>query len=103
MHMNRVHPKIPKLHAVISIGNLSYVRNVGEVLSGLNKRLAKGANVCFVDYDKFFDIIPNIEWIEDDKKIKSMFKRHGFKVDVKREQGFAWKYIYIFGQKVKNA
>lgn len=102
-HMHRVHPKVPKLHAVVSIGNLGYVRNVGEVLGGLNKRLEKGARVCFVDYDKFFDIIPNIEWIESDKKIKSMFKRHGFSVEVEREQGFAWKYIYIFGKKVRNA
>jgi ubiquinone/menaquinone biosynthesis C-methylase UbiE len=101
-HMYRVHPKIPKLHAVISVGNLSYVRNVGEVLTGLNRRLAKGAKVCFVDYDKFFDIIPNIEWIEHDDKIEKVFREHGFRVAVKREQGLAWKYIYIFGYKFKD-
>ena len=101
-HMQRIHPSIPKLHAVISIGNLGYVGDVGEVLDGLNKRLAKGAKICFVDYDKFFDIIPNIEWLGNDRRIISIFSKHGFKVAVKREQGFAWKYIYIFGHKFKN-
>jgi APA family basic amino acid/polyamine antiporter/amino acid efflux transporter len=101
-HMYRVHPDIPLLHAVISVGNLSYVRNVGEVLTGLNKRLAKGARVCFVDYDKFFDIIPNVEWIEHDDKIIKVFQEHGFKVAVTRKQGFAWKYIFIFGYKERD-
>lgn len=101
-HMYRVHPDVPPLHAVISIGNLAYVRNVGEVLSGLNKRLEKGARVCFVDYDKFFDIIPNVEWIEHNDKIIKVFEEHGFKVAVTRTQGFAWKYIFIFGYKERD-
>ncbi|MBW2980551.1 amino acid permease [Candidatus Woesearchaeota archaeon] len=101
-HMYRIHPKIPKLHAVVSVGNLGYVRHMGEVLKGLNKRLAKGAKICFVDYDKFFDFIPNIEWLSDDKKIKKIFRDHGFNVEVFRKQGFAWKYIFIYGVKFRN-
>ncbi|MBW2984051.1 amino acid permease [Candidatus Woesearchaeota archaeon] len=101
-HMYRVHPDVPKLHAVISVGNLSYVRNLKKVLTGLNKRLAKGGKICFVDYDKFFDVIPNIEWLADDKKIKKIFEDAGFYVDVFRRQGFAWKYIFIYGAKFRN-
>ncbi|MBN2112063.1 amino acid permease [Candidatus Woesearchaeota archaeon] len=101
-HMYRIHPDIPKLHAVVSVGNLGYVRNVGEVLTGLNRRLAKGARVCFVDYDKFFDVIPNVEWIEHDDKIIKVFEEHGFKVAVTRQQGIAWKYIFIFGYKERD-
>ena len=101
-HMHRIHPNIPKLHAAISIGNLSYVQKVGEVLRGINRRLKKNAKICFVDYDKFFDIIPNIEWLSNDKKINRIFKSHGFDVIIQREQGFAWKYVYIYGHKVKN-
>ena len=81
---------------------LSYVQKVGEVLTGINRRLEKNAKICFVDYDKFFDIIPNIEWLSNDKKINRIFKSHGFDVVIQREQGFAWKYVYIYGHKVKN-
>lgn len=101
-HMERIHPDVPKLHAVVSVGNLGYVKDVNKVLTDLNRRLAKGARVCFVDYDKFFDIIPNIEWIEHDDEIVKVFKRHGFKVAVTRKQGFAWKYVFIFGYKEKD-
>jgi len=63
-------PSVPNIHTAVSVGMLGYVQNVNAVLKGMNKRLKKGARVCFVDYDKFFDIIPNVEWLSDDKKIK---------------------------------
>jgi ubiquinone/menaquinone biosynthesis C-methylase UbiE len=101
-HHSRVHPDVPEIHTVASVGMLGYLQDTNRVLRGLNKRLKKGARVCFVDYDKFFEIIPNVEWLSSDKKIKRIFSRAGFKVDVKRKQGFAWKYIFIYGSKVKN-
>ena len=42
-------------------------------LIDMNKRLKVGSKVCFLDYDKFLDIIPNIDWLSDDKKIKKIF------------------------------
>jgi amino acid transporter len=101
-HHERLHQKIPDIHVVVSVGMLGYMQNVDKILRGMNKRLKKGSPVCFVDYDKFFDIIPNIDWLRDDEKIKDIFMRNGFKVRVKREQGFAWKYIYVYGKKVRD-
>ena len=98
-HMYRIHPNVPKVNAVVSIGNLSYIRRLNEVLKGLNSRLSKGGKICFVDFDKFFDVIPNIEWLSDDNQIKKVFRNAGFYVDVFRRQGFAWKYIFIYGAK----
>ncbi len=99
---SRVHPKIPDIHTVVSVGILSYLQNVKQVLLDMNKRLALGSKICFVDYDKFFDVIPNVDWLHDDTKIKKMFRDAGFTVDVYRKQGFAWKYVYIYGIKTKN-
>jgi len=101
-HHHRVHPDVPTIHTAVSVGMIGYVRDVKNVLKHMNKRLKKGSRICFVDYDKFFDIIPNKEWLGDDKKIKKVFSESGFKVDVIRKQGFAWKYIFIFGEKVKG-
>ncbi len=102
-HHHRVHPDVPTVHTAVSVGMIGYVKDVRNVLRHMNKRLKKGAIICFVDYDKFFDIIPNKEWLGDDKKIMEVFRDAGFEVKVRRKQGFAWKYIFIFGKKVKNA
>jgi amino acid transporter/precorrin-6B methylase 2 len=101
-HHKRIHPHVPKLDTAVSVGMMGYVQDMGAVLSDVNKRLKKGAKICFVDYDKFFDIIPNKEWLGDDKKIKRMFHNAGFTVGVLRKQGFAWKYVIIYGVKFKN-
>ncbi len=99
LHHHRVHPSVPKVHTIVSVGMLGYVRDIKNVLKHMNKRLKKGSKICFLDYDKFFDIIPNKDWLSDDKKIKKIFKDSGFEVDIKRKQGFAWKYLFIYGKK----
>jgi len=101
-HSTRVHPSVPDIHTVVSVGMLGYLQKTEKVLKEINERLKKGSKICFVDYDKFFDVIPNIEWLSDDKKIKRIFGDAGFRVAIIRKQGFAWKYIYIYGVKVRN-
>lgn len=101
-HHHRIHPDVPVVHTAVSVGMIGYVRDVDNVLSNLNQRLKKGAKICFLDYDKFFDIIPNKEWLGNDQKIKKIFNKSGFKVEVNRKQGFAWKYIFIYGKKVRG-
>ena len=101
-HETRVHPNVPVVDAAVSVGTLGYVQNVKNVLREINKRLGVGSKILFLDYDKFFDIIPNIEWLSDDNKIKRIFHDAGFTVGIIRKQGFAWKYIYIYGTKFKG-
>lgn len=101
-HAYRVHPDVPHLHTVVSVGMLGYLQDKHNVLQQINKRLRKGSKICFVDYDKFFDIIPNVQWLGSDETIKKIFNKNGFKVSVIRKQGFAWKYIYIYGVKVRE-
>lgn len=98
-HHKRVHPMVKKVHVIVSVGMLGYMEHPRKVLKHMSRLLEKGARVCFVDYDKFFDIIPNIEWLSDDSSVKKIFSECGFEVNIKREQGFAWKYIYIYGKK----
>ncbi|MFC1728466.1 amino acid permease [Nanoarchaeota archaeon] len=102
-HHKRVHPSIKKIHTVVSVGVLSYLPNIHHFLTDVNKKLKKGSTVCFVDYDKFFNIIPNKEWLEDDKEIRRRFKNAGFDVEVVRKKGLAWSYVLIYGKKFKNA
>ncbi|MBW2997038.1 amino acid permease, partial [Candidatus Woesearchaeota archaeon] len=99
---HKVHPKIPRIDTVVSVGMIGSIEVEEQILSQLNQRLNKGARIVFLDYDKFYDVIPNIDWLSEDRKIKAVFRKEGFDVDVVRKQGFAWQYIYIFGRKVKE-
>lgn len=92
--------KLPKkVDGILSIGMLSYMQNPKKVLTGLSKKIKKGGEVVFVDYDKFFYIIPNVAWIDDNKQLKNMFKQAGFTVDVEKRNGLLWQYIVITGVK----
>jgi len=99
-HTKRVHPKVPKLHAAVSVGMLGYVHDPHTILKHINQRMKIGAKICFVDYDRIFFFLPNIDWIEDDKIIKRYFKDCGFKVKVERRWGLLWQWVYIYGEKV---
>ncbi len=101
-HHRRVHPKVPRIHTVVSVGTLGYMKDAKNALMDMNRRLKVGSKICFLDYDKFFDIIPAVDWLEDDGKIKQVFSDAGFDVNIERKQGFAWKYLYIYGKKTKN-
>lgn len=102
LHHSRVHPSVPNVDVVVSVGAIGYLQDVDNVLKGMNKRLKIGDTICFLDYDKFFFIIPNIEWLSDDDKIMRLFGNAGFKVNIVRRRGIFWQYIYIYGKKVKN-
>ncbi len=101
LHSN-IHHKIPDVNLAVSVGMLGYLQETEAVLDGVNKRLDKGEKVIFLDYDKFFYIIPNTPWLRDDKKIKQVFKESGFDIRVDRKQGLFWQYLYIYGKKVNN-
>ncbi|MFH2027510.1 MAG: amino acid permease, partial [Nanoarchaeota archaeon] len=101
-HHSRIHPDVPNVDAVVSVGELGYLKDPKRALTDINSRLKIGSKICFLDYDKFFDIIPAVEWLEDDNKIKDIFKQTGFEVKIERRQGFAWTYVYVHGKKVKN-
>ncbi len=101
-HHHRVHPDIPGIHTIVSVGMLGYLHDIKTILRQMNRRLKKGSKICFVDYDKFFDIIPNKDWLGNDNAIKKVFREAGFDVHVERKQGFAWKYIFVYGGKVRK-
>ena len=99
---NTIHPDVPNIDAVVSAGMIGYVQKQEKVLKQLNKRMKMGARIVFMDYDKFFEVIPNIEWLSNDKEIKKIFRHCGFEVEIKRKRGIAWQYIFIYGIKVRH-
>ena len=94
-----MHKQVNKVDAIISIGALSYLQNPEEVLKKLSKKAKKGTKIVFIDYDKIFFFIPNVEWMTN-KNIKEVFWKAGFRVVIIRKQTRYWEQIMIYGKKM---
>ncbi len=97
-----LHPALPDVDVVVSVGMLGYVRELNKVLFDINRRLNIREKILFVEYDKYFGIIPNIPWISDDKKIEERFRENGFNVAVIRKKGLLWENVFIYGVKYRG-
>lgn len=101
--ISRVHPDIPKVDVIYSVGNFSYVQDVHTVLNDMNKLLPDYGKICLVEYIDFFGgIIPNQAWLDDLDGIKELFKQAGFSVRVHKKRALFWKYLYIYGLKADH-
>ena len=52
--INRVHPSIPHVDAIVSIGMMGYLQDVKKVLKEMRELLPYGGKIVFVDYVDFF-------------------------------------------------
>lgn len=99
-HTKRIHPDVPQIDIITSIAVLGSLHHIDNVLADMNRRLRIGNKVCFVEYDKVFGIISNINWLASDNMVKHIFRKSGFLVNIERKQGLFWQYVYIYGKKV---
>ncbi|MBI2653892.1 amino acid permease [Candidatus Woesearchaeota archaeon] len=100
--VNRVHPSIPHVDAIVSIGMMGYLQDVKKVLKEMRELLPYGSKIVFVDYADFFNIIPNVAWLSNDRVIEKMFRDAGFSVFVTRKKGLFWNYVYVYGIKFQE-
>ncbi len=98
--MKRVHPDIGYADSVVSIGILGYVQDMKKVLKEMYAIMPVGGKVCFVEHSDFFHLLPNVEWLSSDRYIEHLFSEAGFSVNVRRETGFFWNTIYVYGIKL---
>ncbi len=97
--VNRVHPSIPHVDAVVSMGMMGYLQDVKKVLKEMRELLPYGGKVVFVDYADFFKVIPNVAWLSNDRVIEKTFRDAGFSVYVRRKKGLFWNYVFVYGIK----
>ncbi len=97
--VNRVHPSIPHVDAIVSIGMMGYLQDVKKVLKEMRSLLPYGGKIVFVDYADFFKVIPNVAWLSNDRTIEKIFREAGFSVFVTRKKGLFWNYVYVYGIK----
>ena len=100
--INRVHPDVPHVDAIVSIGMMGYLQDVKKVLREMWELMPYGGKIVFVDYADFFKVIPNVAWLSKDQVIEKIFRDVGFSVFVKRQKGMFWNYVYVYGVKFKE-
>ncbi len=98
--VNRVHPSIPRVDAIVSVGMMSYLQDVRKVLHEMRELLPYGGKVVFMEYVDFFKVIPNVAWLGDDARIEQIFRESGFGVFVTRKKSILWNYVFVYGVKV---
>ena len=97
--VNRIHPSIPNVDAIVSIGMMGYLQDVKKVLKEMRSLIPYGGKIVFVDYVDFFKVIPNVEWLSNDRIIEKVFRDAGFSVYVIRKKGLFWNYVFVYGIK----
>lgn len=97
--INRVHPSIPHVDAIVSVGMMGYLQDVKKVLKEMRELLPYGGKIVFLDYVDFFKVIPNVAWLSNNRTIEKIFREAGFSVFVTRRKGLFWNYVYVYGIK----
>jgi amino acid transporter len=100
--VSRIHPNVLAVDMVFSVGNLGYIQNVKQILNTLNRIMPENGKICFVEYIDYFGIMPNIAWLNDYKEIRKVFREAGFAIQIKKEKGLFWNYLFIYGLKTKH-
>lgn len=91
--------KVPKSDVLVSVGMLSNLQKPLQVLDHLGKKMKKGGKVVFLDYDKFFYLIPNIPWVKEKGDLLRVFKKAGFDVKVEKKKHLLWSYVLVEGKR----
>ena len=102
-HSSRIHPKIPNVDIVVSVGSLSYIQDIHTIASQMYKKLPMGGKICFIEYVDLYKILPNAGWLNDPEGIKEIFRANGFLVRVVKLKGALWNYLFIYGVKSKRS
>jgi amino acid transporter len=100
--VNRVHPEIPSVDAIVSVGMMGYMQDVKKILREMWELMPYGGKIVFVDYADFFKMIPNVAWLSKDSTIEKLFREAGFSVYVTRKKGLFWNYVYVYGIKFRK-
>ncbi len=99
LHHFKIAQKQPKVDLLISAAALSYMQKPQTVLKHLAGHVKKGGKIAFLDYDKFFFVLPNVYWIQDHTYLQKIFKNAGMEVEIIKKRNLLWESVYIVGVK----
>ena len=96
-YYKRIHPAIQEVDGMVSIGMLGYIQDMESMLENLKKVVPIGGRIVFAEYSNFFHLLPEVEWLGNQKKIEKLFRKHGFSVRIQKKHRILWNSIYLYG------
>lgn len=97
--VNRVHDSIPRVDVVVSFGMLGYIQDIDKVLRDIKRLLPESGRIIFVDFVDLFKLIPNVNWLSHEDKLREVFRKNGFSVQVSKVSSPFWNYLIVSGIK----
>jgi basic amino acid/polyamine antiporter, APA family len=100
--INRIHPNVPKVDMIFSVGMIGYVQDIQKILREMNDILPESGKICFIEYVDYFKVIPNPKIISNKAELIELFKKAGFAIRIEKIKGFLWNYYLIYGIKTSH-
>ncbi len=101
--INRIHPSIPQVDIILSLGMLHHVQDLKKILSEMSSRLPEGGKIIFKDEIDILKIVPNGGWASDPDKVIKLLQEQGFIVQKHVRPGLFFNHLFIYAMKSKYA
>ncbi len=99
--VNRIHPHIPQVDAIVSVGMLGHIQDLRKVAKEMSALLPEGGKILFKEEVDFLRFIPNIGWIALPDKVVEIFAEEGIRINYFRQKKLFWTDLIIYGMKTK--
>ena len=101
-HANRVHPSVPNVDIIISVGLLHHLQDFEKILKEMHVRLPEDGRIVFKDEIDLLKILPNGAWAADlDKAIEALHNQ-GFIAQKQIIKGLLANHVFIYAMKTEE-
>ena len=100
--VNRVHPHIPQVNAIISTGMLGHVQDLRKVAKEMAAILPDSGRIVFKEEVDVLSFVPNIGWIAQPEKVVEIFREEGISITFVHVKRTFWTDLFVYGVKSKE-
>jgi amino acid transporter len=101
-HANRVHPSIPAVDIIISVGLLHHLQDFEKILKEMHARLPEDGRIVFKDEIDLLKFLPNGAWAADLDKAIEALHHQGFIAQKQIVNGLFADHIFIYAMKTEE-
>lgn len=101
-HANRVHPSVPRVDIVISVGLLHHLQDFEKILKEMYMRLPEDGRIVFKDEIDLLKILPNGAWAADIDKAIEALHNQGYIAQKQIIPGILANHVFIYAMKTEE-
>ncbi|MFA6888612.1 MAG: amino acid permease [Candidatus Woesearchaeota archaeon] len=101
-HANRVHPSVPSIDIIISIGLLHHLQDFEKIVKEMYVRLPEAGRLVFKDEIDVLKFLPNGAWAADIDQAIEVLHRQGFIAQKQIVKGILVNHVFIYAMKTEE-